>query len=150
MAIGKKVALGSDHSGFEFKEKIKSILANLGFVFTDYGAFSSEPSDYPDFAHRVAEKVSNGKVDYGILICGTGIGMSITANKHKNVRAAVVESVEMAKLARQHNDVNVLAIGARITPWERIEEIIKTFLSTEFEGGRHKDRIDKLHFLTNL
>ena len=144
------IALGADHAGFEFKEKIKALLKSLDYPFQDFGTNSSESTDYPDYAHSVAEAVSSGKFDAGILVCGTGIGMSIVANKHDGVRAAVVESVNAARLAREHNNANVLALGARITPWERAEEIIKAFLSTQFEGGRHQRRIDKIHTLTNL
>jgi ribose 5-phosphate isomerase B len=144
------IALGADHAGYEFKEKIKQHLASLGYKFQDFGTSSSESTDYPDYAHKVAEEVSSGKADFGILVCGTGIGMSIVANKHKGVRAAVVESVSAAKLSREHNNANVLALGARIIPWETAQEIITTFLSTNFDGGRHQRRIDKIHSLTNL
>ncbi len=144
------IALGADHAGFEFKEKIKPLLQSLGISFQDFGTNSPESTDYPDYAHLVAEAVSSGKCEAGILICGTGIGMSIVANKHNGVRAASVESVDAARLARQHNNANILALGARITPWERAEEIIKVFLTTQFEGGRHQRRIDKIHTLTNL
>jgi ribose 5-phosphate isomerase B len=144
------IALGADHAGYEFKEKIKALLTSLGYPFQDFGTNSSESTDYPDYAHSVAEAVSKGKFDVGILVCGTGIGMSIVANKHNGVRAAVVESVNAAKLAREHNNANILALGARITPWETAQEIIKTFLTTTFEGGRHQRRIDKIHTLTNL
>ena len=144
------IALGADHAGYEFKEKIKKLLQSLNMEFQDLGTHSTESSDYPDYAHSVAEAISSGKAEYGILVCGTGIGMSIVANKHNGVRAAVVESVNAARLAREHNDANVLAVGARITPWETAQEIIKTFLTTGFEGGRHQRRVDKIHTLTNL
>jgi ribose 5-phosphate isomerase B len=144
------IALGADHAGYEFKEKIKQLLTSLGYKFTDFGTSSPQSTDYPEYAQKVAEEVSGGKAEFGILVCGTGIGMSIVANKHKGVRAAVVESVLAAKLSREHNNANVLALGARITPWETAQEIIKTFLSTNFEGGRHQRRIDKIHSLTNL
>ena len=144
------IALGADHAGFEVKEKIKALLNSMGMEFQDFGTNSTESTDYPDYAHKVAEAVSSGKAERAILVCGTGIGMSIVANKHNGVRAAVVESVNAAKLAREHNDANVLALGARITPWEQALEIIKTFLSTRFEGGRHQRRVEKIHTLTNL
>ena len=144
------IALGADHAGFEVKEKIKSLLNSMGLEFKDFGTNSVESTDYPDYAHKVAEAVSSGKAERAILVCGTGIGMSIVANKHNGVRAAVVESVNAAKLAREHNDANVLALGARITPWEQALEIIKTFLSTKFEAGRHQRRVEKIHTLTNL
>ena len=144
------IALGADHAGFEYKEKIKEILTSMGFDFQDFGTQSSESTDYPDYAHTVAEAVSSGKAEYGILVCGTGIGMSIVANKHDGVRAGNVESVEGARMARAHNNANVLAIGARLTPWETVKEIVKAFLSTNFESGRHQRRVDKIHTLTNL
>ena len=144
------IAIGADHAGFEYKEKMKDLLRSMELEFQDYGTTSSESTDYPDYAHRVAESVSTGKAEYGILFCGTGIGMAIVANKHNGVRASNVESAEAAKLAREHNDVNVLAIGARLTSWEKAKEIIKTFLNTKFEGGRHRRRVEKIHTLTNL
>ena len=144
------IALGADHAGFEYKEKIKELLKSLGLQFQDFGTQSNESTDYPDYAHNVAEAVGSGKAEVGILVCGTGIGMSIVANKHTGVRAGNVESVEGARMARAHNDANVLAIGARLTSWEKAQEIIKIFLSTKFEGGRHQRRVDKIHTLTNL
>lgn len=146
----KPIALGADHAGYEYKENIKKLLAEMGLPFKDFGTDSSESTDYPDFAHTVANQVSSGKTDRAILVCGTGIGMSIVANKHEGVRAAVCESVEAARLARQHNNANILTLGSRITPWETAKEIIKTFFTIEFEGGRHQRRIDKIHTLTNL
>ncbi|MDI6778995.1 MAG: ribose 5-phosphate isomerase B [Bacteroidota bacterium] len=145
----EKIAIASDHAGFEYKEKIKLYLLSLGFEADDFGSFSTESVDYPDYAHLVADIISNGKFKRGILICGTGIGMSITANKHKGIRAAVCESIEATKLARMHNDANILCIGAQITPWGRVEDIIKVFLNTKFEGGRHEKRIKKIHNITN-
>lgn len=144
------IALGADHAGFAYKEKIKDLLKSMGVEFQDFGTQSTDSTDYPDYAHRVAEAVSSGKAEYGILVCGTGIGMSIVANKHRGIRASNVESVEAARLAREHNNANVLAIGARLTPWEKAIEIIKMFLATNFEGGRHQRRVDKIHALTNL
>jgi ribose 5-phosphate isomerase B len=145
------IALGADHAGYEYKEKIKQVLKELGLEFKDFGTDNPDSTDYPDYAHTVSQAVSSGKADRGILVCGTGIGMSIVANKHKGVRAAACESVEAARLARQHNNANILAIGARITPWERAKDIIKTFFSTEFESEeRHKRRVNKIHTLTNL
>ncbi len=144
------IALGADHAGYEYKEKAKELLRSLGISFEDFGTNSSESTDYPDYAHKVAEAVKAGKAEFGLLVCGTGIGMSIVANKHDGIRASNVESVEAAKLARTHNDANVLAIGARLTPWETAKEIIKTFLTAKFEGGRHQGRVEKIHTLTNL
>ena len=144
------IALGADHAGFEIKELVKELLKTLGYEFQDFGTNSTESADYPDFAHKVAQSVSEGQTDLGILICGTGIGMSIVANKHKGVRAAVVESVAAAKLAREHNDANILAIGSRLISWDSAKEIITTFLSARFEGGRHQRRIEKIHSITKL
>jgi ribose 5-phosphate isomerase B len=144
------IALGADHAGYEYKEKIKDLLRSLGREFQDFGTDSPAPTDYPDYAHRVAEIVASRKAECGILICGTGIGMAIVANKHNGIRAGNVESVEAAKYARSHNDANILAIGARLTPWEIVKEIVKVFLETKFEGGRHQKRVDKIHSLTNL
>jgi ribose 5-phosphate isomerase B len=144
------IAIGADHAGFAYKEKIKALLSAMKSEFHDYGTHSTESADYPDFAHEVAEAVSKGEAEFGILVCGTGIGMSIVANKHEGVRASNVESVEAARLAREHNNANVLALGARLTSWELAEEIIKTFLSTPFAGGRHQRRVDLIHTLTHL
>lgn len=144
-------ALGSDHAGFEYKERIKKLLEELKVPYKDYGTHSGESTDYPDYAHAVAQAVSKGEAEQGILVCGTGIGMSIVANKHQGVRAAACESVTAARLARQHNNANVLAVGERIAGWESVVDIVKTFLSTPFEsGGRHEKRVDKIHKLTNL
>jgi len=144
------IAIGADHAGYELKEKMKDLLKSLGMEFQDFGTQSTESTDYPDYAHSVAQAVSSGKAEFGILVCGTGIGMAIVANKHNGVRASNVESTEAARLARSHNNANVLAIGARLTPWETAKEIIQTFLTTAFEGGRHQRRVDKIHSLTNL
>jgi len=145
------IALGSDHAGFEYKERLKKFLDELGRPYQDFGTFSSDPVDYPDVAHVVCKAVVSGKCQRGILICGTGIGMSITANKHKGIRAAVCESTISAKLSREHNDANVLCFGERITSWETAMEIVRTFLSTPFSGGeRHMNRIEKIHSLTGL
>ena len=144
------IAIGADHAGYEMKERMKDLLTSMGCTFQDFGTNSTESSDYPDYAHAVSEAVASGKAEYGILVCGTGIGMAIVANKHDGIRASNVESVQAAQLARGHNDANVLALGARITPWEKAKEIIRTFLTTKFEGGRHQRRVDKIHTLTNL
>jgi ribose 5-phosphate isomerase B len=144
------IALGSDHAGFEYKEKIKVILDELKLSYKDFGTSSKESTDYPDYAHQVASAVSKGECDRGILVCGTGIGMAIVANKHKGVRAAVCESSTAARLARQHNNANILTIGERLTGWEAAADIVRTFLSTQFEGGRHERRVDKISKLTGL
>lgn len=143
------IAIGSDHAGYENKERLRELLQSLSYEYKDFGTFSTDSTDYPDYAHAVASAVSSGEFPTGILICGTGIGMAITANKHKGVRAAVVESVEAARLTRLHNNANILCLGARITPWDLSATIIQIFLTTEFEGGRHQRRVEKIHILTN-
>jgi ribose 5-phosphate isomerase B len=145
------IAIGSDHAGFEYIEQLKKLLDEIGKPYQDFGTTSPDSVDYPDIAHIVSMAVASGKCLPGILICGTGIGMSIVANKHKGIRAAACESSASAKLSREHNDANILCFGARITSWETATEIVKTFLSTPFSGGeRHMCRIEKIHSLTNL
>jgi ribose 5-phosphate isomerase B len=144
------IALASDHAGFEYKEKLKTLLDELKLPYRDFGPATNVRTDYPDWGHLASEAVSSGTCDRGILICGTGIGMSIVANKHKGVRAAACESVSAARLARQHNNANVLAIGERLTGWEAVVDIVKMFLSASFEGGRHAERVEKIHLLTKL
>ena len=144
------IAVGSDHAGYEYKEKVKTLLQELNLSFKDFGTNSIDSTDYPDYAHSVAQAVSSGECDRGVLVCGTGIGMAIVANKHKGVRAAVCESSTAARLARQHNNANVLTVGERITGWETAADIVRTFLSTPFEGGRHERRVEKIHKLTDL
>jgi ribose 5-phosphate isomerase B len=145
------IAIGSDHAGFEYKERLKNLLDEIGKPFQDFGTTSPDPVDYPDIAYLVSKAVASGKCFQGILICGTGIGMSIVANKHKGIRAAACESPASAKLSREHNDANILCFGARIISWETAAEIVKMFLSTPFSGGkRHMCRIEKIHSLTKL
>jgi ribose 5-phosphate isomerase B len=145
------IAIGSDHAGFSYKELLKQLLQTEGYPYNDFGTLTPSTVDYPDVAHRVSKVVASGEYEKGIIICGTGIGMSIVANKHKGIRAAVCESVKSAQLAREHNDANILCLGERITPWDTAKDIVKTFLSTPFSGGeRHKCRIQKIHSLTDL
>lgn len=139
-----KIALASDHAGFSEKEKLKGLLSELGLDVADLGTGSEESVDYPDYARKVAEEVAVGRADQGVLVCGSGTGMAMTANKVPGVRAAVAWSEETARLARQHNDANVLAIGARTTPAEDIPKIVRAWFSSEFEGGRHADRVRKI------
>jgi len=139
-----RVAIGADHAGFSLKEEIKGLLAGLGIEVQDFGTGSDASVDYPDFAARVAHGVSDGTFERGILVCGTGIGMAMAANKIAGVRAAPVTGIEGARLSRQHNDANVLALGARLTATEFALDIVRTFLDTPFEGGRHQRRIDKI------
>ncbi len=145
-----KIAIGSDHAGFEYKEAIKNHLTSKGYEVLDKGTFSKESTDYPIYAKAVAEEVSSGNVDKGIVICGTGIGVSITANKVPGVRAALCTNEFMARLARQHNDANVIAVGARVIGLEHAIAIIETFLNTSFEGGRHERRVHLIEEIDNL
>ncbi len=138
-----KVAIGCDHAGFEMKEYLRNKLETKCEVL-DCGTYSLEPSDYPDFAHKVAELIVNKEVDYGILMCGSGNGVNVVANKHKGIRSAYCWIPELAVLARKHNDANVIALPARFIAKELALEIVKKFLNTKFEGGRHKKRVEKI------
>ena len=139
-----RIAVGSDHGGFELKEEIKSHLLNKGIEVIDFGTDSRDSCDYPDYAIEVSEAVSRGEFERGILICGTGIGISITANKVPGIRCALVGDCFSAKATRQHNDSNVLALGGRVLGLGLALEIVDIWLCTEFEGGRHQGRIDKI------
>ncbi len=139
-----RIALASDHAGYAEKERLKTVLTDLGVEFDDLGPASEMSVDYPDYARRVAEQVAQGRVEQGLLLCGSGTGMAITANKVPGVRAAVAWSEETARLARQHNDANVLAIGARTTPATEIPSIVRAWFSSDFEGGRHAERVAKI------
>lgn len=139
-----KVIIGSDHAGYSLKEGIKEYLNKSGTEIVDAGTDSDESVDYPDFGSQVAEKVSSGEFKRGILVCGSGVGMTIVANKFPGVRAALSLDVETAKLSRMHNDSNILSLAGRRTDIETAKNIIKTWLETEFEGGRHKRRLDKI------
>jgi ribose 5-phosphate isomerase B len=139
-----KIAIASDHAGYEEKEAIKQTLDKMGVEVQDLGTNSLDSVDYPDYAARVGEAVTHGQAERGILVCGSGIGMMIAANKVPGVRAALAWSEETARLARQHNDANVVAVGARTTPHETIQEIVRTFLTENFSGGRHSVRVEKI------
>jgi len=139
-----KIAIGSDHAGFELKEKLKTYLQKKGIEFKDFGAYSTERADYPDYAHPVANAVENKEVDLGILICGSGNGVNMTANRHHGVRSALCWNAEIATLARQHNDANIMALPARFITEKEAETCVDVFLSTPFEGGRHTDRVKKI------
>ncbi len=140
-----KIVIGSDHRGFKLKEYIKKILKEKGYEVNDIGGFSEESSDYPDFALKVGEEIKEGRANFGILICMTGIGMEIAANKVKGIRAALCRDEEDAYLARSHNNANVLTLGAKnIKDEKEIEKIVIKFLETPFEGGRHERRIKKI------
>lgn len=139
-----RIAIGGDHAGFDLKKKIENMLEDRGYLVEDFGAYSDSPSDYPDFAHPVATAVEKKEFDFGILICGSGNGVAMTANKHKHIRAAVCWNEMLAKLARAHNDANILCLAGRFIDFELAKEIINIFLSTEFDGGRHIKRIAKI------
>lgn len=139
-----KIAIGGDHAGFQLKEIIKFKLEAEGYFLEDFGPFSDHSVDYPDFVHPVANSVENGEYNFGILICGSGNGVAMTANKHKGIRAAVCWNKMLAKLARAHNNANVLCLAGRFLDDELAMEIVDTFLNTGFDGGRHINRIKKI------
>jgi len=139
-----KIVIASDHAGYQGKEAIKHQLEQQGISVVDLGTNAETSVDYPDYAERVAEAIAKGEAERGILVCGSGIGMSIAANKIPGIRAALAWNEETARLSRQHNDANVVAIGARTTEPRVIEQIVNTFLNTEFEGGRHAQRVEKI------
>jgi len=140
-----KISLGADHAGFELKEKIKKLLLQQGIEVNDRGTHSSEAVDYPDYARKVAEEVADHDADLGILVCGSGIGMSIAANKVAGVRAANVSSEYEAQLSREHNDANVLTLGARLISDQNAFQIVQKWLETSFAGGRHQRRVEKIN-----
>ena len=137
-----KIAIGADHAGFELKETLRSSLTE--YQLKDFGTYSAESVDYPDFAHPVAFAVENGEFGLGILICGSGNGIAITANKHQGIRAAICWNTELASLARKHNNANILCLPARFISIKEAQEITQIFLTTEFEGGRHANRVNKI------
>ncbi|HEY5406772.1 MAG TPA: ribose 5-phosphate isomerase B [Ginsengibacter sp.] len=138
------VAIGSDHAGFEYKEDIISFLDGKSVTWKDFGTYSTESVDYPDFAHPVSNAVESGEAGFGILICGSANGVAITANKHQGIRAAVCWEQELAELARKHNNANVICIPARFVREGVVERMIEVFMHTDFEGGRHKARVNKI------
>lgn len=144
-----KVAIASDHGGMNLREEIKSLMNEMGIEYEDFGCDCETSVDYPDYALPVAEKVANGEFEKAILICGTGIGMSISANKVKGIRCALVHDVFSAKATREHNDSNILAMGERVIGPGLAREIAKVWLSTDFEGGRHENRIGKIKAYEN-
>lgn len=144
-----KIALAADHAGYEEKEKLKQTLDEIGVVYDDLGTNSEDSVDYPDYARKVAEAVGRGEYEQGLLVCGSGTGMAITANKVRGVRAAVAWNEEIARLARQHNNANVLSIGARVTPEADIPNIVKAWFAADFEGGRHEGRVKKISEVEN-
>jgi ribose 5-phosphate isomerase B len=142
------IALGSDHAGFTYKQALSEILRQQSHAVIDVGTYSPDSVDYPDFAVQAARHVASGKADFGIVVCGSGVGVSISANKVAGVRAANCLTEDMARLARQHNNANVLALGERLVSLETAKAILEAFLSTPFEGGRHEQRVAKIHSLT--
>jgi ribose 5-phosphate isomerase B len=140
-----RVALGADHAGVELKDALKQELDAMGVHYEDFGTNGTASVDYPDFAAAVARGVSEGRFDRGVLVCGSGIGMAITANKLPGIRAAAIGDTTAARLSREHNDLNVLALGARATPMALAAKILRVFLDTPFEGGRHEGRVRKIH-----
>lgn len=140
----KIIPIGADHAGFQLKKSVKKYLSDKGYEMKDFGCFSEDSIDYPDFGHPVAEMVENNPGTLGILICGSGNGINMTANKHQGIRSALCWKKEIAELARQHNNANIIALPARFISEEEAFEMIDAFLTTEFEGGRHQKRIDKI------
>ena len=139
-----KISIGNDHAGPEYKKAIVEMLKANGYEITNYGTDSGDSVDYPDFAHPVALDVESKRVDFGIIICGSGNGIAMSANKHQGIRAALCWTKEIAVLARQHNDANIISIPARFTSIPQALEMVQTFLNTDFEGGRHQNRVNKI------
>ena len=144
MPRGERIPIAADHAGFEMKQKLVGVLRDLGYEPEDLGAQSPEPSDYPDYARPVAHAVSSGEAKRGVLLCGSGIGMDIVANRYQRVRAALAWNPEIARLSRQHNDANVLVLPSRFVSDDEAEQILRTWLTTTFEGGRHERRVNKI------
>lgn len=142
--MNKVIPIGADHAGFELKKELITYLEEKGYEMKDYGCYSAESVDYPDFAHPVAEEVEKNEGMLGILICGSGNGISMSANKHQGIRSALCWTPEIAELARQHNDANIVALPARFISTEEAKEIVDVFLKTAFEGGRHLRRVNKV------
>ncbi|MHA7130370.1 ribose 5-phosphate isomerase B [Algoriphagus namhaensis] len=139
-----KLALGGDHAGYEFKQRLIKKLEELGHEVKDFGPFSDASVDYPDYVHPLSTAVEKGEFELGIVICGSGNGVAITANKHQGIRAALCWNEDLAALARQHNNANVLALPARFLPYDLAEKLAEIFINTDFEGGRHQNRVDKI------
>jgi ribose 5-phosphate isomerase B len=144
LIVGERIPIASDHAGFELKQQLSAALRDLGYEVDDLGTHSTDSTDYPDFAHPLAEQVEQGQVKRGVLLCGTGLGMAYAANRHHGVRAAVAWTPEIAELARKHNDANVLVLPARFVSESDGVQILKTWLETEYEGGRHDRRVAKI------
>lgn len=145
MIMKKIIALGCDHAGFDYKEHVIKLLEEMGYEVQDYGTNSTDSVDYPDFVHPVANAVVSQKAEAGIVMCGSGNGVSMSVNKHKGVRAALCWNVEIAELARQHNDANIISLPVRFVSKELALSMVRSFFSTPFEGGRHQRRVDKIN-----
>ena len=139
-----RIVIASDHAGVDYKARLISYLEYNGFIVSDFGPETEDSVDYPDYAHKVAKEVSEGEVDFGILFCGSGNGINMSANKHKKIRSALCWKKEIALLARLHNNANILTMPARFISYEQAQEITNIFLTTEFEGGRHQKRVNKI------
>lgn len=142
--MGKKIAIGSDHAGYSYKGILKEILEAEGYEVKDFGTHSTDSVDYPDYVHPLCDAVEAGEFELGVLLCGSANGVAMTANKHQNIRAAIAWTKEIAELARQHNDANVICIPARFISEGEAQEILNAFVETDFEGGRHQRRVDKI------
>lgn len=140
----KPIGLACDHAGFEIKEYIKSVFDESNIKYVDFGAFGTESVDYPDFAHKLGEALNSGECEFGITVCGTGNGINMTINKHPKVRSALCWNVEIVKLAREHNNANALSLPARFISKEECYKMVETFFNTQFDGGRHQTRINKI------
>ena len=138
------IVMGSDHAGFNHKEAIKAMLSDAGFDIHDVGTHSTESTDYPDFVHPACEMIESGTCDLGILVCGSANGVAMTANKHQDIRAAICWNTELAELARQHNNANMICLAERFIPLEDAKSIVNSFLEAQFEGGRHERRVNKI------
>lgn len=139
-----KIAIGSDHAGFDYKELLKKSLQKNGYDLKDFGTDSADSTDYPDIAHPVATAIENNQFELGVLVCGSANGVAITANKHQGIRAAICWTEELASLARQHNNANILCLPARFVSYELAEKILHRFIQEKFEGGRHERRVNKI------
>lgn len=142
--MSKKIAIGGDHAGFEYKKNLVAFLEKEGYEVKDFGPYSDASVDYPDFVHPLCIAIEKGEYELGVLICGSGNGVAITANKHQHIRAALCWNEDLASLARQHNDANILALPARFISYSLSEKLTQLFLSTKFEGGRHASRVNKI------
>ncbi|MFT6865727.1 MAG: ribose 5-phosphate isomerase B [Cyclobacteriaceae bacterium] len=142
--MSKRIAIGGDHAGYFYKEKLVEWLKAHGYEVKDFGPFSADSADYPDFVHPACTAIENGEFDFGVLICGSGQGVTITANKHQGIRAALCWDRDLARVTREHNNANVICFAARFVAYELAESMMETFLTTAFEGGRHQRRVDKI------